>query len=176
MAAPSLYRRVLGSRFDELPAVLHRFHDSPVGGRARGTFFVVRGRGWLRNVAASLLKMPTAGQDLPVELEVVVEGDKERWARHFPGRQLITVQWAEGDTLLERFGWGTFACKLVVDGSCLRYEFQRAWFAGVPLPGRLAPVVNGLVIARDSGWQVVVHASLPLLGEIVHYEGWVEPE
>jgi hypothetical protein len=176
VGSQSLYRRVLGSRFEELPDVLKRFHDSERGGRARGTLHVERGKGFLRNVAASLLGMPPAGPAVPVRLEIVVDGDREHWRRHFPGRCSSSTQWARGELLMEAFGAGSFSCVLVIDGTCLRYEFQRAWFAGVAIPSGFSPRVDGRVFAGENGWRVEVHVYAPLLGEVFHYEGWVEPE
>jgi len=176
MSSLSLFRRILGARFDELPGVLQRFHGSTTGGKARGTFLIERGKGWLRNAVASLFGMPKAGKDVPVRLEVVVEGERERWFRHFPGQRLSSLQWAEGGLLIESFGLGCFAFELVIDGSRLRHEFRQAWFTGIPIPRSLAPSVDGWLDAGDKGWLVVVHVFFPFLGEIVHYEGWVEPE
>jgi hypothetical protein len=176
MASPPLFRRILGDRFDDLPEVLKRFHGSTTGGQARGTFLVERGNGWLRNAVASLFGMPKPGKEVPIRLEVVVDGERERWSRHFPGQSLSSLQWAEGGLLIESFGLGCFAFELVIDGSRLRHEFRRAWFAGIPLPRALAPFVDGWLDAGDTGWVVVVHVVFPILGEIVHYEGWVEPE
>ena len=45
MAPKSVYRRVLGDRFDALPEVLKRFHDVTRKSKARGTFRVTRGSG-----------------------------------------------------------------------------------------------------------------------------------
>ena len=109
MATPSLYRRVLGASFDQLPEVLRRFHDGAKGGSARGAFRVVRGDGIFRNSVAGLLRMPRAGEDVPIRLEVVVKGDREQWLRHFPGRCTRTVQWADGNLLMERFGLISFS-------------------------------------------------------------------
>lgn len=176
MAFQSLYRRILGPRFDALPEVLKRFHGGADGGRARGTLQVERGAGLVRNALASMLGLPPAGQDVPVRLEVRVEGDRERWLRDFPGRRLRSVQWAEGALLMEAFGLTSFSSAVVVDGASLRYEFRRAWFAGVPLPSWLSFYVDGCVQAGDAGWRVAVHVFAPFVGEIVHYEGWVEPE
>jgi hypothetical protein len=176
MSALCLYRRVLGARFDLLPDVLKRFHDRPAGGCARGTFRVVRGNGPVRNTIAGLLRMPRAGENVPVRLEVVVNGDRERWLRHFPGRCTRTVQWANGNLLMERLGLTSFSSALIVEGSRLSYEFQRAWFAGIPLPVWLSPHVDGHVDAGETGWRVVVRVFAPLIGEIVHYEGRIEPE
>ncbi len=176
MASPSLYRRVLGPRFDALPAVLQRFHDAPRGGKARGTFRVERGAGPVRNGLAALWRMPPAGDDVPVRLEVVVDGQREHWRRHFREHCLASIQWAEGDLLMESFGAGSFVSAVVIDGSCLRYDVRRTWLAGLAIPRWLAPEIDGSVHAGESGWRVVTQFSLPVLGKIVHYEGNVELE
>jgi hypothetical protein len=176
MAAPSLYRRILGPEFDALPAVLRRFHDVLGGGRARGNFRVERADGRLRNRLAALLDLPRSGTDVQVRLQVVVEGDRERWIRDFDGHRVVTVQWARGDLLMESTGWNSFSATLVIDGPRLRYVFRRAWFAGIPLPPWLSPSVESHVDAGETGWRVVVQIFAPLLGELVRYEGWIEPE
>jgi hypothetical protein len=77
---------------------------------------------------------------------------------------------------MERIGLASFSSELVVQGSRLRYEFRRAWFAGIPLPRWMSPHVDGHVDAGDLGWQVAVQIFAPWIGEIIHYEGWIEPE
>jgi hypothetical protein len=176
MAIQPLYRRILGPQFEALPEVLRTFHDAAEGGKARGTLQVERGRGFLRNALASILGLPRAGKDVPVRLEVKVVGDREHWLRHFPGHCLRSVQWAKGNLLMESARLGSFASALVVDRSSLRYEFRRAWFAGIPLPAWLSPYIEGRVEAGQSGWRVTVHVFAPFVGQIVKYEGWVEPE
>jgi hypothetical protein len=176
LASESLYRRVLGSRFDELPEVLRRFHDAPAGARARGVFRVQRGAGRIRNALATVMGFPRAGNELPVELLVVVEGDRERWIREFGGRRMVSIQWAQGSELMERVGAASFSCSLLVEGSRLHYQFQRAWWIGVPLPRFLAPFVESYVEAGDGGWRVLVRIFMPLLGELVCYQGWIESE
>jgi hypothetical protein len=176
LQVPSLYRRILGDQFDLLPNILRQFHGAANGGRASGTFQVERGAGLIRNAVATLLGMPRAGRDVPVRLEVKVEGDRERWIRHFPGRTLTSTQWADGSLLIESFGLHSFSSAVAVDRTSLRYEFRRAWFAGVALPPWLSPYIDGRLRAGDAGWEVAVHVFAPFLGEIFHYEGWVTPE
>ncbi len=176
MRSLSLYRRILGERFDALPDVLRRFHGSPAGGRARGTFQVERATGKLQSAVASLLGMPESSQAVPVCLDVTVEGDRERWCRRIGERRLVTVQWAAGDLLMESLGLISFLTALELDGRCLHYEFRRAWFAGIPLPRWTSPAVTGSADAGESGWRVEVHIMAPFLGEIVRYSGWVELE
>jgi Domain of unknown function (DUF4166) len=173
---PSLYRRILGPRFEALPGVLRRFHDSATGGRARGTFQVERGRGFLRNAIASLLGFPRAGVDVPVILEVSVEGDRERWRRRFPGETVVSVQWERDQLLFERFGMNSFSCNLMIKGDELLYEFRRAWLAGIPLPSWASPRIEGVVKCEEDGWRVVTGVFAPVLGKILHYEGLVRLE
>ncbi len=77
---------------------------------------------------------------------------------------------------MEAFGPLSFASTLVLDESGLHYEFQRAWFARLPLPRWIAPSASGSVWADERGWRVTVRIRAPWFGELVHYEGWVEPE
>jgi hypothetical protein len=175
-APPSLYRRILGARFVALPEVLRQFHDAPGGGQARGSMTVLRPAGRIRNALANLMHLPEAGDLVRVRLQVVVEGDRERWVRWFDNRRLETVQWARGDLLMEASGPGSFSSALALEGTSLRYIFQRAWFWFVPLPRWLSPDVSGRVCAGETSWHVEVRVGVPLLGELVHYEGWVEPE
>ena len=160
----------------QLPEVLKRFHDGRKRGQRRGTFRVVRGDGMVRNIVAGLLQMPRAGENVPIRLEIKVKRRSRAVAPTFPGRCTRTVQWADGNLLMERFGLTSFSSALVVRGSRVHYEFRRAWFAGIPLPVWLSPYVDGYVDAGETGWRVTVHIFAPFLGEIVHYEGWVEPE
>ena len=176
MTFPSLYRRVLGPRFETLPMVLRQFHDSATGGRARGTFHVERGRGFLRNALASWLGFPRAGANANVDLEVSVEGDRERWCRRFSHETVVSVQWEEGQVLIEQFGMSSFSSNLRISGDELIYEFRRAWLAGIPLPRWLSPRVEGVVKGEVDGWRVVTRVFAPVLGEILHYEGRVRPE
>lgn len=176
MSPPSLYRRLLGPRFEALPGVLRRFHDTAGGGRARGTFQVERGRGPLRNVVASLLGFPQAGANVAVILEVSVEGDSERWCRRFAGRPVVSRQWERDHLLIEEFGVSSFSSRLTTAGALLTYEFKQAWLAGVALPWWLSPRVEGRVTGEEAGWHVSVRVFAPVLGEILHYEGRVEPE
>ena len=174
--SPSLYRRLLGTRFDELPGGLKRFHDADGGGRARGVFQVERGRGGLRNAIASLMGFPQAGVNVPVVLEVTAKGDRERWCRRFPSRTVASTQWERDQLLVEAFGPYSFSCSLELEGADLVYEFRRAWLLGVPLPSWFLPRAEGIASGDEKGWRVVVRILLPVLGEILRYEGQVEPE
>ncbi len=170
---PSPYRTLLGPALDALPPTLRRFHD--VTGEWHGTarFRVTRGQGFLRNLAAHLGGLPPAGDDVPVRLRIVAEGDGERWLRDFGGHRLESVQRARGGLLVESFGAVTLGLRLAAEPPALRLVAVRAWLAGVPWPRVLAPAGTGVEVGRDDGCAIVAAAYAPLLGEIVRYEGLV---
>jgi hypothetical protein len=80
---PSLYRRLLGPAFDLMPPSLRNFHDVQTEWRGSARFKITRGRGWLRNFLANAAGLPAAGEDVPLRLRIVAEGEGERWIREF---------------------------------------------------------------------------------------------
>jgi hypothetical protein len=175
MATCSLYRRLLGPLYDELPEVLRRFHDAPDGHRARGWLDVARGRGLLRNAIAWILGMPAAGSGVEVELAIAVEGTRERWVRHFGGQRVETVQWADGGLLMESLGPTSFASGVHADGSGLHYVFRRAWLGPLPFPRWFSPRISGEAIGEGDAWRVTVRIEAPIVGLLIRYEGPVRP-
>ena len=74
--------------------------------------------------------------------------------RELAGRTLTTYQWEYQGFLMESFGGTVFASSLSIDGHVMTYHFERAWFAGIPLPRWLSPSASGSVRAGESGWFV----------------------
>ena len=166
----SLYRRILGPSFDTLPSVLKCFHEQP-NATAHGRFEIIRGRGMLRNLLATLAGFPRAGSDVPVVLRVTAEGDRERWSRDFGGHRLETVQWDREGALIEAAGPVRFAFDVTADDTSMRFTIRRAWFLGIPIPRPLAPRVSAVVTANADGWSVDVQVMAPVVGLLVRYAG-----
>lgn len=170
---PSPYRTLLGPAFDTLPPALRQFHDVTSEWRGHARFRITRGKGLSRNLVARLGGLPPAGDDVPVRLRIVAEGDGERWIREFGGHRLESVQRARGGLLAESFGPVTLGMRLVAEPPALRLEAVRAWLFGVPWPRLLAPYGTGVEVGRDDGCAIVATAYAPFLGELVRYEGLV---
>jgi hypothetical protein len=85
-----------------------------------------------------------------------------------------SLQYERRGLLNERVGPSTFmfALEATPDGMALQLKGVR--FLGVPLPGFLAPSVRTYESEREGRYRFEVEASLPLLGRIVRYEGWLE--
>ncbi len=174
--AQTLYRRALGEDFETLPSALRRFHGLPGGGHAAGFLRVMRGRGRLRTAAADLLKLPPAGERVGVDLQVVVEGDRERWIRRFGDDvRLVSTQRLEGGLIVETFGPFRFGFRLSGGPGGLRFDLVRRWLWGLALPARLAPGIEAKAAGRDEGWWIDVSIRGPLLGLLARYEGKMAP-
>ena len=169
----SLYRRVMGEAFDALPPVLRRFHGLEAGGRAGGLLRVTRGDGRLRNLVAGAVGLPEAGEQVPLELHVLVEGDRERWVRAFGARRMVSVQWARGDMLMEGVGGVRFGFEVVIEPGGARFVCRRNWLLGLPLPSWLTTRIEAEVRGGDEGWWLRVTVTAPLVGRLVEYEGEV---
>src|SRR5215468_4121917 len=129
-----LYRRLLGAAFDSLPPTLRDFHDVEHERHFRADFRITRGRGWLRRLVCWLGGLPPAGEQVPLRLRVVPEGDRERWVRDFGGHRLESVQWTADGLLIEAIGPMRLALRVTVDGPALRLETVKAWVLGVRWP------------------------------------------
>src|SRR5262245_48973246 len=134
---PSLYRRLLGPAFDTLPPSLRHFHDLETEWHGRARFRIKRGAGRLRNLAARLGGLPPAGEDVPLTLRVVREGDGERWVRDFGGHRMESFQRAWKGLMVESLGGVTLGFRLVAEPPALTLVPVRTWVLGVPWPTAL---------------------------------------
>lgn len=181
MAAPvtdnlSLYRRALGTAFDDLPPVLRQFHEAPCSTVAQGALHIIRGQGRLRQALAALMRLPAPGEQVPVRLQVRCEGEAERWTRDFGSLRMVTRQWLSQGLLMESAGPIRFGFRLTGDATGIRFAFARCWMIGLPLPYGLAPRVHARVADDEDGWQLQVRVEVPFLGLLTQYEGKVTPQ
>jgi hypothetical protein len=172
----SPYRILLGDAFDTLPESLRCFHDVRTDWRGHARFRITRGRGWLRNLVARAGRLPPAGEDVPVRLRIVAEGNGERWLREFGDHRLESFQQARDGLLVEAPGPITLGFRLVVKPPALYLHPARAWIFGIPWPLALAPRGTGVEVGQEDGCAIVVTAMAPWLGEIVRYEGTIREQ
>jgi hypothetical protein len=150
--------------------------------RGVGLFTVRHGANRLARMLVQLLKLPPAGEDIPVRLTIKSTKGRERWHREFAGHLFITDQRAGGGLLVEEFGPASICFRLeVTDGSLVYHQIKSALRVGplrIPIPGPLFPRINAResVPASGRGTHVKVSVTHSLIGLLVSYEGHIEGE
>ncbi len=177
----SAYPAVLGPAFDRLPPLMRSLHRPGPRALWRGEAGVRRGRGRIAALIASIFGFPEAGDAVPVEVTFTTDAQaRETWSRRFGGRVMRSTQEAgtgrDKHLIVERFGPFAFALALVWDGGRLRLTPRHWRLFGVPLPRALMPDGDSHETVRDGRFRFHVEICLPLIGEVVRYEGWLLPE
>lgn len=76
-----LYRRVLGARFEQMPARVRELHDIQGISVWAGKASVQRGRSLACRLAALVSGLPPEGRDQPLRVTFTPVGARERWSR-----------------------------------------------------------------------------------------------
>ncbi len=172
--APSLYRRVMGCDFEQLPGSLQQLHTVLRDGGFRGEAQVTRGKNPLSRLIATIFGFPSVGKhDLQVHIKV--DGKGERWTRRFSGKNFTSHLRKSGRFLTENFGPLQFQFALPVTDSRLTMVMTGWKFWCLPLPLFLAPRSEASEWEESERFHFDVPITLPLVGLMVHYRGWLEP-
>jgi len=172
--AGPLYRRLMGSRFDALPPLVRAVHEVHGDAGAAGAGNVARGRSWAAWLIGRVMGFPSAGA-YPVHVDFAERNGRERWTRHFGPYRFSSELGAWGDLAAERFGPLRFGFALPCDETGLRMELRRWSAFGVPLPLFLAPRIAAREWQEDERFRFDVAVAMPLVGEVVHYQGGLRP-
>lgn len=174
------YPQVLGPVFQDLPPLLQKLHRPGTRAVWRGRADVTRSRNPLAGLVAALFRFPKAGLDRPVEVTFTTDPQgRETWTRRFAARRMWSRQEAgrgrDEGLILESFGPFRFGLALDWDESRLRLV-PRLWRLGpVPLPGWLMPQGPAWEEEIEGRFHFHVEISLPLIGPVVRYQGWLMP-
>ena len=162
------------AQFDRLAPSLQRLHSPLRDFAASGEGEVLRGHHPLARLVAVMMRFPPAGHyPLHVHIE---EGDgAETWSRDFGGHRFASRLSFRNGRVVERFGPFRFAFDLTADDrGGLAMHICRWSLFGVPLPLSLAPRSEAREFEQDGRFHFDVPISLPLIGLVVHYQGWLK--
>jgi hypothetical protein len=170
---PPLYERLLGASFRKLPESVRRLHDVLRDDGAAGRAQVSQGRHPLARAIAAAVGFPKEGEH-NIHVTFAEAGGTETWTRTFSGRSFRSHLTEKRGILAERFGPLTFVFDLKGDTGGVTMCVVGWRLGPFPLPRALAP----RSVARE--WQdgrrfcFDVPISLPGVGLLVHYRGWLE--
>ncbi len=169
-----LYRRLLGARFDALPPRVRELHDVAALSCWVGRADVERGSGLAARVVARLLGLPPEARDQELSVTFAPVEGREIWTRAFGASVFRSVQEEQDGLLRERTGPVAFLFALEASGEGLVLILRGVCVLGVPLPRFAHPSIRTFEGERDERYRFEVEGSLPLVGLVVRYAGWLE--
>ena len=170
-----LYERVMGDRFAALAPAVHAIHQVHGDGGAAGQGRVRRAKTLIGRGICSFMRFPPSGS-CPVHVAFAERNGVETWTRDFGGHQFRSVLRQRGSGATERFGPVSFTFDLYSDEGGLRMVLRRWDLLGIPLPLFLAPKISAREWQEGQRFHFDVSVALPLIGPVICYSGWLEPE
>jgi hypothetical protein len=159
-----------------LPLQIQRVHDNRARKVLRGRCLVERGRHSFVRILAPIASLPSSADDVPISVEISMGMGDETWARNFDGHVMRSRLWAQDDLLAERLGAVTLLFKLRAIGGRIVWQVVGARFLGVPLPTSWFAGAGATEEVIDGRYTFDVRATLPLVGLLVHYRGWLSED
>lgn len=175
-AMPTLFQRLLGASFDDLPPAVCALHSIRGRGRYRGRAQIERGTHLLANLCAAIAGLPHSAHDVVTIVEFTTDARGETWHRDFGGSPMVSRLSAHGDRLGERFGPMQFRFVLEARDGAIHWRTAGVRLFGMlPLPAAWFADVRCRERERAGRYEFLVEASLPWIGRLIRYEGWLEP-
>ena len=173
-----LFVRALGARFEMLPETVRTAHDIHMTQIFEGRAEIEGAANPLGRLIARVLRFPHSGRDIAVRMLMAPERSGEAWRRDFGADTFHTHLSLVGDALIEeKFGAVTGTLRLQASPSGLDLETVGWRLGPVPLPKSLRPRSHARErIDAEGRFTFDVPITLPLIGRLVHYRGWLVPK
>jgi hypothetical protein len=133
---------------------------------------------WAAGLIGRAFGFPREGRGLPASVTIEREGDGEIWIRRFGSAAFESHLSAGGAAgrLIERFGPMAFDLDARADARGFELSIRGARVFGVPLPRALAPSTRaGASVDEHGRYRFDVLITLPVVGRLVRYRGWLAP-
>jgi hypothetical protein len=175
VAAP-LFQRVLPG-FAAMPEAVRAAHAPEPARELLGEVDIEGAQNPFGQTIAWFAGFPSAGSRVRASVTIERDGNGEVWVRRF-GRATFASHLTETGSgrLAERFGPLTFDLDAKADAYGFTLGITGARLGELPLPGFLTPKTQASAHADEHGrYRFDVTVSLPLIGRLVRYRGWLTP-
>jgi hypothetical protein len=164
----------MGAEFIALPAPLQHFHSLQGTHVLNGWVEVHPPASFAARIFARLLGAPLKAQSGPIRFELKADETSEVWTRHFPGKTMQSRLVLNEGRIAERLGVARLLFALKGSPEALRMQLARLHFLGVPCPRWLLPEIVAEETATTGKLHFRVQATLPLVGMVTGYQGYLE--
>ncbi|MBL8525455.1 MAG: DUF4166 domain-containing protein [Betaproteobacteria bacterium] len=169
----SLYRTVIGQRFDVLPAAVRELHNHETSVVYRGQGSVERGSGLLSRLVGAMMQFPPAMNETAVSVNLDIRDGAEIWTRDFGGHRFSSRLSKQGEHLAESFVAIRVRFQLEATAAGINMIAVRWSVLAIPLPRFLWPRIIAREYEQDGRFHFFVESKMPLAGFVVRYRGWL---
>ena len=171
-----LFQAALPKRWHDMPEQWRQLHEVWDQELFRGEASVRRGGSVAAGLLCRLFGFPPSAEKVEVQVTMTRQGGREIWQRDFDGRRFYSVlRGVRPGQVSEQFGPFRFLLDLTGEGDRMGMEVRAGWFLGLPWPRALLPRSDTFEFVQDGRVQFDVNLSLPLIGALVRYRGWLVP-
>lgn len=172
----TLFQRLLGAEFYHLAEEVKDLHGLIAPPDWEGQCSIRRGEGRMVRLLCALVGLPPAMPDAPLHVHFQRHRGKEIWQRSFDGKPLRSRLKIRQRRLHERMGFIHLRLRLYRIGDVLHWVGEGARLFGfLPLPPRWFEEIRCREYAENGRYHFEVDVSLPWLGRLIHYQGWLLP-
>ncbi|PHR59138.1 MAG: hypothetical protein COA43_09815 [Robiginitomaculum sp.] len=179
--APYLYEQVLGEGFKTLPPAVQAGHKVSCYKIMTGRVDIQRGTNPLTNLLANIIGFAKTRSDAPITIHMDVQDGKEVWTRIIDGKAFRSTlsKAPKPNEIYEQFGPIKFKMLFRIANDKLHYDIVSARVFSMPYPKFLLPKsvtheCEENECEENSKFIFDVDISLPLLGRLIAYKGWLE--
>ncbi|SHM19727.1 Saccharopine dehydrogenase, NADP-dependent [Roseibium suaedae] len=176
----TVFERALGRDIEILPQAIRDLHRVFDLRKWTGEASVERGTHFIVPLVCMLAGFPPPAESLPISVTIERKNGSETWTRRFGAHKMVSVlscrNAAGSGVVTERFGPMAFDIHLKAKDGGLSYPVVKGRVFGIPVPRFCLPLSDTLETAADGMFRFKVEISLPLVGRIVRYEGWLRPD
>ena len=174
--AEPIFKKALGSSFDQLPAPVKALHNQLGKHVYEGKATIKGPTGILGRVASLLVGFPRSASDIPVKVTVTANEKSETWVREFDGKSFCSHLSVDQDGYVqERFGLLAIRLGLELKNNKLLYPVVRGRLFGfIPFPTFLLPQsISHEEVDGEGRFVFDVLVKFRFGGRIAHYKGWL---
>lgn len=174
----ALFPDLLGDAcWRQLPPAVQAMHGASPVLHANGVADITGDNHLAARGLRRLLGLPPPGSAQALALTIERHNGNEVWTRRFANRQMrSTLGRRTGSPFLyERLGPARLGFALRRDGEAIDWQLRSLHIFGLPCPRALHGRVLSRSGVRDGRYHFSVDVRLPWLGQLVAYQGWLEP-
>lgn len=173
--SPPLFQRLLGDAFQPLALKVRELHSLHTTSTWRGRSSIQRGQHPIARFCAAIASLPPSLEHVVTTVEIVAESRGEIWRRDFGGYPMRSRLHAHNGRLRERLGPMEFSFDLSVRDGEIHWRTTGARLLGIlPLPAAWFAHVRCRERENEGRYEFLVEATLPWVGPLIRYEGWLE--